>query len=200
VGFLIVVAAQPSSFRIERSKRIDAPPFVVFNIINDFKRWPAWSPWEKLDPNMEKKHSGSPVGVGSIYEWSGNDQVGSGRMTIQESVPEKHVTIELRFLKPWEATNTTRFTFTRDGNGVLVVWAMEGTNDFMAKAASLFMNMDEMVGGDFEKGLAALAKIAESEAKEIAKQRRAEAELEADRAARRKADAAKAEADEGAAP
>jgi uncharacterized protein YndB with AHSA1/START domain len=187
VGFLVVVALQPSSFRIERSQKMDAPPFVVFNIVNDFKRWPSWSPWEKLDPNMEKKHTGPDVGVGSVYEWAGNDQVGTGRMTIEESVPEKRIAIELEFLKPWEATNETSFTFTRDGDGVEVNWAMAGENNFMAKAASLFMNMDEMVGGDFEKGLAQLQKIAEAEAKEVAKQREAKAKQAAQEAARAKA-------------
>jgi len=194
VGFLVVVALQPSSFRIERSQKMEAPPFVVFNIVNDFKRWPSWSPGEKLDPNMEKKHSGAEVGVGSVYEWTGNDQVGTGRMTIKESVPEKRIAIELEFLEPWEATNKTLFTFTRVDGGVDVNWAMEGENNFMAKAASLFMNMDEMVGGDFEKGLAALQKIAEAEAKEVAKQREAKAKQAVEEAARAKSASAELQA------
>lgn len=178
VGFVVVVALQPSSFHIERAQKMDAPPFVVFNIVNDFKRWSAWSPWEKLDPNMEKKHSGSEVGVGSIYEWSGNDKVGQGRMTIQQSVPEKKIAILLEFKQPWEATNTTLFTFARADQGAEVTWSMEGKNNFMAKAASLFMDMDELVGKDFEKGLEALRKVAEREAKEIAKAREQKAKAE----------------------
>lgn len=169
VAFVVVVALQPSSFHIERSRKMDAPPYVAFNLINDFHRWSAWSPWEKLDPGMEKKHLGPAFGVGSIYEWSGNDDVGEGRMTIVGSQPEKKVAVKLEFIKPWEATNQTVFSLKPTDQGVEVTWTMNGQNNFMAKAASLFMNMDELVGKDFEAGLAQMEKVAEAEAKAIEK-------------------------------
>lgn len=171
VGFVVLVMIQPSTFRIERSRSIEAPQWVVFNIVNNFRRWPAWSPWEKLDPNMEKKHSGPEAGAGAVYEWSGNDQVGTGRMTITESTPPERVAINLEFMEPWEATNTTTFSFDGGAKETEVTWAMEGQNDFMGKAMSLFMDMDSMVGKDFEAGLDELAKIAVAEAAELEKKR-----------------------------
>lgn len=195
LGFVGVVAMQPSTFRIQRAQSIEAPAWVVFNILNNFHRWPAWSPWEKLDPNMTKKHSGPEAGVGSVYEWSGNDEVGTGKMTITESEPPKQVTIKLEFMEPWEATNTTLFALSSKGKDVEVSWAMEGENTFMGKAASLFMDMDEMVGKDFEAGLRELKKLAEREAKEIEKAKQAEA---AEAEAKKQAEAAavpKVEAD-----
>ena len=190
IAFLVVVAMQPSTFRIERTQRIEAPPYVVFNILNNFHRWPAWSPWEKLDPNMQKKHAGAEFGKGAVYEWSGNEEVGKGRMTIIDSQPEKHIAIKLEFIEPWEATNTTLFTLTPEANAVHVKWAMEGHNDFMAKAASLFMNMDELVGKDFERGLATLKQVAEKEAQDIARAKAKQAEAQAKAAAERAAAAA----------
>lgn len=175
VGFVAVVALQPADFRIEREKSIAAPDYVVFNVLNNFHRWSAWSPWEKLDPNMERKHSGSNVGKGAVYEWSGNDDVGSGRMTIVESVPPSKVVIQLEFIKPFEATNTTIFTIDGAPNESKVTWSMEGKNNFMAKAASLFMDMDAMVGKDFELGLDQLDKLAVTDAKEIERKKAEEA-------------------------
>lgn len=194
--FVVVVALQPGTFRIERSQRIEAPAYVVFNILNNFKRWSAWSPWEKLDPNMQKKHAGAEFGTGAIYAWTGNDQVGQGRMTITQSEPEKKIAIKLEFIKPWEATNTTLFTLVPDGKGVKVSWAMEGTNNFMAKAASLFMDMDELVGKDFERGLTALKQVAEKEAEEIARAKVEKAKAEAGAAAARAAAQAAASGDQ----
>jgi hypothetical protein len=175
VSFIVVIALQPSEFRIERSRKIEAPGWVVFNHVNNLQRWSRWSPWEKLDPNMEKKHSGPEAGVGAIYEWSGNDQVGTGRMTIEESVVPEKVGIKLEFLEPFEATNQTTFTFLPEGQGVKVTWAMEGHNGFFAKAFSLFNDMDAMVGKDFETGLAELDKMAVAEWAEIQKAKAEEA-------------------------
>jgi hypothetical protein len=169
---------------------MEAPAWVAFNVLNNFHRWPAWSPWEKLDPNMTKKHEGPEAGVGAIYEWSGNDKVGTGRMSITESEPSKKIAIKLEFMKPWEATNTTLFTLTSTGKDVEVSWAMEGENNFMAKAASLFMDMDAMVGKDFEAGLLSLQKLVEAEAKEIAKAKKEKADAEAAAQAKAAADAA----------
>jgi hypothetical protein len=191
VGFVVLVMLQPSTFRIERSKSIAAPSWVVFNIVNNFHRWPAWSPWEKLDPNMEKKHSGPEAGVGAVYEWTGNKDVGTGRMTITESAPPEKLTIDLEFMEPWEAKNTTLFSFEGKAKETNVTWAMEGENTFMGKAMSLFMDMDAMVGKDFEAGLDELDKLAVAEAAELEK-KKAE-ELAADEKAVEAAEAAMAE-------
>jgi len=162
VLFVIVVATRPAEFRIERSTVVAAPPERPFSQVNDFHAWPGWSPWEKLDPGMKRTHGGAPAGVGATYAWIGNDDVGEGRMTIEKSDKDKTIGIKLEFIKPFAATNQTTFTFTPEGSGTKVNWAMEGQNSFMAKAASLFMDMDKLVGADFERGLASLKTISES--------------------------------------
>jgi hypothetical protein len=136
----------------------------VFEHVNDFHKWRAWSPWEERDPDMERTYDGPAAGEGAKYAWAGNGDVGEGKMTITESRPGELIRIKLEFLKPMSATNTTEFTFKAEGDGTVVTWDMTGRNNFMAKAFCLFMNMDKMVGGDFEKGLANLKSIAEKEA------------------------------------
>jgi uncharacterized protein YndB with AHSA1/START domain len=153
---VVVVATRPADFRIARSRTINAPPPVVFGLVNDFHRWPEWSPWEKLDPSMKRELSGAPSGNGAVYFWTGNDKVGEGRMTITDSQPPHALTIRLEFLKPWAATNTASFEFTPSGAGTTVTWAMSGHNNFVSKLFGLFMDMDKMVGPDFERGLANL--------------------------------------------
>jgi hypothetical protein len=150
------VATRPADFRIVRSRTVVAPPEVVHAYVNDFHKWSEWSPWEKLDPAMKREYSGAPAGTGAAYHWSGNNDVGEGHMTITDSRPAQSVTIRLEFLKPFAATNTTQFDFAPTGSGTNVTWAMNGHNNFMAKAFSAFMDMDKMVGTDFEKGLAGL--------------------------------------------
>jgi uncharacterized protein YndB with AHSA1/START domain len=161
----VIVVLQPSDFRISRSTTIAAPAATVFEQVNDFHKWDGWSPWAKLDPNMKQSHEGSPTGVGASYWWSGNDQVGEGRMTLTESRPSEMIRIKLEFLKPFAATNTAEFSFNPDGNRTTVTWSMFGTNNFMAKAFGLVMNMDKLVGADFEKGLAQLKTVAETAGK-----------------------------------
>ncbi len=163
VIFLIVVATRPGEFRIERSTSINAPANVVFPLVNDFHQWPAWSPWEGKDPNIKRSYDGPPAGTGAVYSWQGNKQVGEGRMTITESSPSALVRLKLEFLKPFAATNIGEFTFRPAGNQTSVTWAMSGKSPFMVKLFSLFMNMDKMVGSEFEKGLAKMKSIAESE-------------------------------------
>jgi uncharacterized protein YndB with AHSA1/START domain len=162
VIFLVVALLQPSEFRVARSTAIAAPAPAVFAQVNDFHKWQAWLPWEKLDPAMKKTYDGAPAGTGAIYSWSGNNDVGAGRMTLTESRPNDLIRIKLEFMKPFAAINTTEFTFKPEGNQTVVTWSMFGENNFMAKAFGLFMNMDKMVGGDFEKGLAQLKSAAES--------------------------------------
>jgi uncharacterized protein YndB with AHSA1/START domain len=158
--FSIVVATRPSHFHVERSVSIAAPAEVVFPLINDFHRWPSWSPWEKLDPGMKRDYSGAPAGTGAGYDWSGNDDVGVGSMRITDSQAPTRVAIALEFKQPWQASNTTLFSLTPEADGAHVTWGMDGENNFMLKAVSLFMNMDEVVGKDFEAGLANLQRAA----------------------------------------
>jgi len=159
---LVVIATRPSTYRVERSATAAAPAEVVYAQIADFHRWAAWSPWEKLDPGMKRTFDGAAVGEGAGYSWSGNDKVGEGRMTVTAARPGEQVVIRLEFLKPWASTSTTSFRLAPDGGGTRVTWSMEGHNDLMGKAATLFMDMDKMIGADFERGLAQLAAAAEA--------------------------------------
>jgi len=163
--FIVIVALQPAEFSVTRTAVIAAPAPAVFAQVNDFHKWAGWSPWAKLDPNMKTTYEGAPAGNGAIYSWSGNNDVGEGRMTLTESRPSELVRIKLEFKKPFEATNTTEFSFKPESDKTLVTWSMAGENNFMAKAFGLVMNMDKMVGGDFEKGLAQLKSVAEISSK-----------------------------------
>jgi hypothetical protein len=165
VAFVVIVALQPSDFRIVRSATIAAPPAAVFAQVNDFHKWEAWSPWTKLDPAAKSSFEGPSAGTGAIFRWAGNEEVGEGSMMITESHPSELIRIELEFLKPFAATNTAEFTFKPEGKQTVVTWSMFGTNNFIAKAFCLFMNMDEMVGGQFEKGLASMKSVAEAASK-----------------------------------
>jgi hypothetical protein len=162
--FCAVVAIQPAHYHVERSATMNATSSVVFNQVNDFHKWDAWSPWAKLDPNMKTAYDGSPAGNGAVYSWTGNSNVGEGRMTITDSKPSESIKIKLDFIKPFAATNATVFSFKPQGNQTSVTWTMDGDNNFIGKAFGLFMNMDKMVGGDFEKGLAQMKMIAEKTA------------------------------------
>lgn len=161
VVFVIVVALQPGEFRVVRSAPVAAPASVVFAQVNDFRNWEAWSPWEKLDPGMKRTFEGAPAGTGAIYSWAGNDDVGEGRMTLTESRPDEMIRITLEFLKPFASTSTTEFTFAPEADHTVVTWSMSGENNFIAKAFCLFVDMDKMIGTDFEKGLAQMRTVAE---------------------------------------
>ena len=162
VVFVIVVALQPADFRVTRSATIAAPPAAVFAQVNDLHNWEAWSPWAKLDPNSKIAYEGPPAGVGAAFAWSGNYEVGEGRMTITESRPNEFVQFKLDFVKPFKGTNTAEFTFKPEGNQTAVTWSMSGRKNFVFKAFGLFMNMDKMIGGDFEKGLAQMKAVVEA--------------------------------------
>jgi uncharacterized protein YndB with AHSA1/START domain len=156
VVFLGIVALQPADFRVVRSATIAAAPAAVFAQVNDMHKWQTWSPWAKLDPAAKNTFEGPPAGTGATFAWAGNSAVGEGRMTVTESRPDERVRFRLDFLKPMAATSTAEFTFKPDGKQTVVTWSMEGKNNFLAKAFCLFMNMDKMVGGQFEQGLANL--------------------------------------------
>ncbi len=166
VVFVGLVALQPSEFRVARSATISAPAPAVFAQVNDFHNWEAWSPWAKLDPAMKQTYDGAPAGTGAIYTWAGNNQVGEGRMTLTESRPNELIRIKLEFLKPFEATNIAEFTFTPEDNQTAVTWSMAGKSNFIAKAVHLFVNMDKMVGGKFEEGLARMKSVVEAAPKQ----------------------------------
>jgi Polyketide cyclase / dehydrase and lipid transport len=165
VLFLIIVALQPSDFRVSRSAKLAAPPEKIFPQVNELRNWEAWSPWAKLDPNCKITYSGPPAGMDAGYAWAGNKKVGEGRLTITESKPSQFVRLRLEFLKPFKATNTAEFMFRPEGNQTVVTWNMFGNNNFIFKAFALFMNCDKMIGGDFEKGLTAMKTIAEADEK-----------------------------------
>ena len=163
--FALVVYLQPADFRVERSAKISAPPSEVFAHVNDFQKWKAWSPWENRDPDMTRTFEGPTEGKDAVYKWSGNDQVGEGKMTILESRPNELVRIKLDFVKPYESSAEVEISFKEEGEQTVVNWAMFGENDFMSKAMCMFMDMDAMVGGDFEQGLANLKTVVEAESK-----------------------------------
>ena len=162
IVFVAIVAMQPSDFRVARTATIAAPAPAVFAQVNDYRNWKAWSPYEKLDPAMKKTYEGAAAGTGAVYTWAGNSQAGEGRATITESRPSELIRIRLEFLKPFAATNTAEFTFKPEGDRTAVTWSLTGTRNFMFKAVGLFMNMDRMVGGQFEEGLAQLKSVAEA--------------------------------------
>ena len=165
VLLVAVVATRPSDFRVTRSTAISAPPAVVFAQVNDFHNWDGWSPWARMDSEMKATYAGPAAGTGAVYSWVGNNKVGEGRMTIMESHPSDLVRIKLEFIKPFAATNTAEFTFQPQGNQTTVTWNMTGKKNFMTKAMGLVMNMDKMVGGQFDQGLAQMKSVAETAAK-----------------------------------
>jgi uncharacterized protein YndB with AHSA1/START domain len=159
----ILAARRPDEFAVRRSMDMRAPPAKIFPLIDDFRQWPKWSPWEKLDPTMQRTLSGPAVGKGAVYEWDGDKKVGSGRMEILNSDPPQRVEIKLSFFRPWKAENLTTFQIVPSGAGSSVNWEMAGKNTLMFKVMGMLMNMDKMIGGDFEKGLAAMKSEVERE-------------------------------------
>ena len=165
VVFLVVAMMQPDEFRVTRSTTIAAPAPNVFALVNELHNWEKWNPWQKIDPAMKVTFSGPPAGVGAGYGWVGNKDVGEGRLGIIESRPSDLVRLKLDFLKPFAATNTAEFTFKPEGTGTTVTWSMSGNKNFISKVMGLVMNMDTMIGGQFEKGLADMKATAEAGAK-----------------------------------
>ena len=162
---LIIVAMQPSSYRVMRSIVIAAPPDALFPRMNDLKKWAVWNPWGKADPNMKLTYAGPASGVGASYSWAGNNEVGEGRATITESRPSESVSYKMEFFKPMSATSVMDFACKPQGNQTEVIVTVTGEKNFMAKAFCLFMSMDKMIGGKFERALAELKATAESHAK-----------------------------------
>jgi uncharacterized protein YndB with AHSA1/START domain len=153
---------QPNNFRVARSQAIKAPPEKIYAYLVDFRSWPNWSPYEKKDPAMKRTLSGPPSGVGAVYAWDGNNDVGQGRMEIIEARPASRVAIKLDFIKPFEGHNRAEFTLEPRGDATQVTWAILGPRPFVSKVMCLFLDMDKMIGKDFEAGLANLKAAAES--------------------------------------
>jgi uncharacterized protein YndB with AHSA1/START domain len=161
IAFLGFAATRPDHFHVERSTLIQATPDRVFAQLQDFRRWSAWSPWEGKDPAMKRDFSGAASGPGAVYAWSGNRQVGSGRMEITEAQAPAKLVIRLDFFEPFEAHNTATFTLSPQGGATRLTWAMDGPSPFLTKVIHLLMPMEKMVGPDFERGLAKLRELTE---------------------------------------
>jgi hypothetical protein len=160
-GVFALAATKPDTFHFERAAMINAPPDKVGSFVNDFHRWQAWSPWEKLDPNMKRTYSGPDSGVGATYAWEGNSDVGSGRMQITNATATQ-VDIDLDFMAPMATSNKTRFMLTPAANGTSVVWSMDGPMPYMSKLMTVFVSMETLLAKDFETGLANLKSAAET--------------------------------------
>jgi len=160
-AILGLAAMRPDTFRVERSIDINAPAETIFPLINDYKNWPQWSPYENIDPAMQRTFSGTASGKGSIYEWTGNKNIGHGRMEIVDTTPPSKIVIKLDFFSPFEAHNIAEFTMRPQGSATNVTWSMHGPAPFMAKVMHMFFNMDKMVGGQFEQGLTGMKAVAE---------------------------------------
>jgi hypothetical protein len=158
------IATRSDDFHVQRSAVINAPPGVVFPMINDFHRWVEWSPYEKFDPKMKKSFEGPTSGSGASYAWSGNDQAGEGRTTIVESKPDELVAMKLEFTRPFAGMNQVHFNLAPAEGGTKVTWSMDGKKNFMAKAFTMFMDCDSMCGAQFEEGLANLNKLVQNKA------------------------------------
>jgi uncharacterized protein YndB with AHSA1/START domain len=158
---LILAATKPDTFSVQRAISINAPPEKIFPLINDFHQWKSWSPYENKDLAMKRSYSGAAEGRGAVYGWEGNKNVGSGRMEILETSAPSKIVIKLDFFTPFEGHNTAEFTLLPQGDATNVTWLMHGPAPFMSKMMQVFMNLDHMIGKDFEVGLANLKNLAE---------------------------------------
>ena len=159
---VIIVLLQATDFKVSRSAKVRAPAAKAFEQINDLHLMNAWNPWLKLDPNVKQTYDGAASGVGAIYSWDGNNNVGTGRQTIVETRPPELVRMKLEFLRPFAGINEVQFTFVPEGDQTVVTWSMTGHRNFVMKAMGLFCSMDKMCGGSFEKGLADMKTIVEA--------------------------------------
>ncbi|CAN5917156.1 K(+)-transporting ATPase subunit F [soil metagenome] len=153
--------SKPDSFEVQRSITIKAAPEKVYALIDDFHRWAEWSPWEKFDPTMQRSFSGAERGKGAAYAWQGNSKVGSGRMEITDPQPPSKIAIQLDFIQPFEGHNVAEFSLQPQADGTQVTWAMRGPTPFVSKVMQVFVSMDQLIGKDFETGLANMKLAAE---------------------------------------
>jgi uncharacterized protein YndB with AHSA1/START domain len=159
---LVLAAAKPDTFSVRRGAVMKTQPEKIFSLINDFHQWRTWSPWENKDPAMKRTFDGAESGTGAVYAWDGNKNVGSGRMEILDASRPSKIVIKLDFFKPFEGHNTAEFTMLPQGDATSVNWVMHGPAPFMSKVMQVFMNIDKMIGKDFEVGLANLKRLTET--------------------------------------
>ncbi len=167
-SFVALILLQPSEYRVTRTSTMSAPAPEIFAQIDDFHRWQAWSPWAKRDPAAKASFDGPASGKGAVFAWSGNNEVGEGRMTLTESRPGELVKIRTDFVKPFVGTSYSDFTLKPEGGGTAVSWSMFGENDFIGKAMCLFVSMDKVLGGEMDKGLAGIKQLVEAGTKKPA--------------------------------
>lgn len=163
VALLAYAATRPDTLHVERAASIMAPPEKIFPLISDFHSWASWSPYEKRDPGMKRTYSGAAQGKGAVYEWDGNSEVGQGRMEITDAPDPSRVTIKLDFIEPFEGHNVAEFALVPQGGATNVTWSMDGPSPYIGKLMGVFIDMDTMIGNDFEAGLANLKAIAEKQ-------------------------------------
>ena len=158
---LILAATKPNTFSVRRATTVKAPPERIFALIKDFHQWGSWSPYETKDPAMKRSFSGAADGEGAVYGWEGNKNVGSGRMEILDTSEPSKIVIKLDFFAPFEGHNTAEFTMLPQGDATNLTWLMHGPASFMSKVMQVFINLDKMIGKDFEIGLANLKRLTE---------------------------------------
>lgn len=161
VGVLAYAATRPDVLRVERSIAIHAPPERIFPLVNDYRQWMAWSPYEAKDPAMSRTFGATTAGTGATYAWAGNKEVGKGRMTIEASAPPTRVDMRVDFLEPLATTNKVAFTLAPEAGATRVTWTMDCPLPFVAKLMQLVFDLDRIIGADFETGLANLKHVAE---------------------------------------
>ncbi|WP_409192076.1 SRPBCC family protein [Bradyrhizobium sp. RDM4] len=157
----VFALTKPDNFRVERSLAVKAPADAIYPMVADFHSWTSWSPYEGRDPAMKRSFGGTALGKGATYAWDGNNNVGAGQMEILEASTPSKLRIKLDFERPFEGHNIAEFTFVPQGDATLVTWAMYGPAPFLSKLMQVFVNMDSMIGKDFEAGLASLKKLTE---------------------------------------
>jgi len=162
---LIYAARKPNTFRMFRTTKITAPPEIIYAVLCDFHKWSAWSPFEKLDPAMKRTFEGADSGKGAVYAWDGNKKAGAGRMEITDVDPPNRLTLALDFTRPFKSNNTVEFTLLREGESTTVTWAMQAPLPYISKIMHVFIDLDKMVGKDFEAGLATLKSLCENGAR-----------------------------------
>jgi len=158
---LILAATKPNTFSVQRATTVKAPPERIFPLINDFHQWGSWSPYENKDPAMKRSYSGAADGKGAVYGWEGNKNVGSGRMEILDTSEPSKIVIKLDFFTPFEGHNIAEFTMLPQGDATNLTWLMHGPASLMSKVMQVFINLDKMIGKDFEIGLANLKRLTE---------------------------------------
>ena len=156
---LIIASFRSDEMNVTRTTTVSAPPEAVFKVVNDFRQWDAWSPWSKLDPKMTTSIEGPNEGVGAIYRWSGNNEVGEGSTTLVASKPAEMVGMKLEIIRPFAGTSDVQFTFVPEGSGTKVTWSMQSKVPFLGKVVSIFMDCEKMCGDQFNEGLDNLARI-----------------------------------------